>query len=57
MKKSVKYSDSDYTCSEFYRELAWRCGDGHANRICKLVDAYCWLFNLSPKRFYERLPR
>lgn len=43
--------------SEFWRELSWRCGDEHANRICKWIDFYCWLFRLSRERFYRTLPR
>lgn len=43
--------------SEFWRELSWRCGDEHANRICRWVDLYCRLFRLERKRFYRRVPR
>lgn len=43
--------------SPFWRELSWRCGDTHANRICRWVDFYCWLFRLERERFYRGFPR
>jgi hypothetical protein len=43
--------------SEFWREISWRVGDIHANRIDWLVRAYCKLFRLDYWRLSERVPR
>jgi hypothetical protein len=53
--KSVNRVKSGH--SNFWKELSWRCGDTHANRICKLVDIYCALFGLERERFYRSVPR
>lgn len=45
------------THSPFWRELSWRCGDEHANRICWWVDLYCRVFGLGKERFYRSVPR
>jgi len=42
--------------SQFWRELSWRLGDEHANRICKILGWYCRLFKLDVSKFYTHLP-
>lgn len=43
--------------TEFWRELSWRVGDEHADRICRWLDGYCWLFKLDRAKFHGHLPR
>lgn len=49
--------DVNFNHSVFWRELSWRCGDIHADRICRWIDLYCWLFSLGHERFYRSVPR
>lgn len=42
--------------SQFWRELSYRVGDTHANRICWAIDIYCWLFRVDKFKFATRLP-
>jgi hypothetical protein len=42
---------------EFWREISWRIGDEHANRICWVVQWYCRLFRVDVKRLDERVPQ
>lgn len=49
------YSQGNHT--EFWRELSWRVGDEHANRICKLLVWYCKLFGLDANKFRSTPPR
>lgn len=39
--------------TDFWRVLSWQLGDRHANRICWLVDLYCWWANVDPARFHR----
>lgn len=43
--------------SEFWRELSWRLGDEHTNRLCWLVDGYCRVFGVERERFHGRVPK
>lgn len=56
-KAAIRVSRLGWQRSEFWRELAWRVGDEHANRICFFLDFYCKLFKLDPLKFYGMLPR
>ena len=42
---------------EFWREISWRVGDEHANRICWILGVYCWFFGLDQTRLDEKVPR
>jgi hypothetical protein len=48
---------ADGSHSDFWRELSWRLGDEHADRICRWVDFYCWLFSVGHERFYRSVPK
>jgi hypothetical protein len=43
--------------TEFWRGISWHIGDVHADRICKMIDAYCWIFGLDQKKFHQPAPR
>lgn len=35
--------------TEMWRTFSWSFGDSHADRICKLLSLYAWLFGLTGK--------
>lgn len=37
--------------TEFWRELSWRVGDEHANRICWVLTLYCKVFRVDIRKF------
>ena len=53
----MSYAGYRGSLSELWRELSWRVGDQHADRICKLIDLYCWIVSLNPIRFHQKVPR
>ena len=46
----------DGTRTEFWRDISWRVGDRHADRLCRFIDFYCRWFGLDPARFHGRGP-
>jgi hypothetical protein len=56
MNRTSDIGGNEYARTEFWRELSWRVGDTHANRICWLLTLYCWLFNIDICQFTHRMP-
>ncbi len=52
----LRYTDKYYGYSPFGSLLSWYVGDKHAHRIGWLIDIYCKLFRIDPKRFHKQYP-
>lgn len=39
--------------TELWRIFSYCAGDAHADRICKLLDAYCFLFRIPVRAFWK----
>lgn len=42
--------------TEFWRELSWRVGDTHANRLCWILTLYCKIFRIHTNQFNHAMP-
>lgn len=39
--------------TELWRIFSYCVGDSHADRLCTLLDAYCFLFRVPPRSFWS----